>query len=98
MHGQSSALPGVGVKTADKANADGTIDITVTSDKVALWVTLTSRAQGRFSNNAFLLPATSKTVQFIPFSSKSTDATTDLAALKASLRVEDLSMYLRTPA
>ena len=79
-------------KVADKANADGTIDITVSSGKVvALWVTLTSTAQGRFSDNAFFLPAATKTVQFIPFS-RSTSAE-DLDTLKASLRVEDFSMY-----
>lgn len=81
----------ISLKIAEKANADGTIDIAVTSDKVALWVTLTTQAQGRFSDNAFLLPATTKTVQFIPFS-KST-AADDLSSLKQSLRVEDYSMY-----
>ena len=78
-------------KIADKANADGTIDIVVTADKVALWVTLTSQAQGRFSDNAFFLPAAAKTVRFVPFSAAT--AATDLATLKASLRVEDFSMY-----
>lgn len=77
---------------AGSANADGTIEIAVTSDKVALWVTLTSAAHGRFSDNAFFLPATTKAVQFVPFSN-STTAAEDLAALEQSLRVEDLSMY-----
>ena len=81
----------VSFKVAPKANADGTIDIAVTSDKVALWVTLTTLAQGRFSDNAFFLPAATKTVQFVPFSPST--APFDLAVLQASLRVEDFSMY-----
>jgi hypothetical protein len=76
---------------ADRPNTDGSIDIGVTSDKVALWVTLTTRAAGRFSNNVFFLPATTKTVQFVPFSAST--AADDLATLTSSLRVEDLSMY-----
>ena len=78
-------------RIAPTTNTDGTIDITVSSDKVALWVTLTTLAQGRFSDNAFFLPATTKTVQFIPFSPST--AADDLHVLKASLRIEDFSMY-----
>ena len=81
----------ISLKIAKAANADGSIDITVTSDRVALWVTLTTLAQGRFSDNAFLLPATTKTVQFIPFSPST--AAHDYPALESSLRVEDFSMY-----
>jgi hypothetical protein len=76
---------------ADAANADGSIDIRVSSDRVALWVTLTTLAQGRFSDNAFFLPATTKTVKFMPFSPST--AMNDHDALTASLRVEDFSMY-----
>jgi hypothetical protein len=76
---------------ADKANADGSIDIVVASDAVAVFVTLTTAAQGRFSDNCFLLPATMKTVRFIPFLRDT--AATDMATLKASLRVEDHSAY-----
>lgn len=71
-------------------NPDGTIDIHVTSDRVALWVTLTSGAQGRFSDNAFFLPATTKTVQFVPFCGFDS---TNHRMLKESLRVEDFSSY-----
>jgi beta-mannosidase len=76
---------------ASAANKNGTINIAVSSDKVALWVTLTSMAQGHFSDNAFFLPASSKTIQFIPHSPNT--ATDDLSVLRASLRVEDFSMY-----
>ena len=79
------------IRVADKPSADGTIDIAVSSNKVALWVTLTTLAQGRFSDNAFFLPATTRTVQFVPFSPSST--LDDLATLTSSLRVEDYSMY-----
>lgn len=72
-------------------NEDGTIDIAVSSDKVALWVTLTTLAQGRFSDNAFFLPATTRTIQFVPNSRLS--AASDYHELKASLRIEDFSMY-----
>ena len=77
-------------KVAEAANADGTIDIAVSSDVVALWVTLTTLAQGRFSDNVFFLPATTKTVQFVPFSSST--AADDHRVLEASLRIEDFSM------
>ena len=52
---------------------------------------MSTLAQGRFSDNAFFLPAATKTVQFVPFSAST--AAEDLATLKASLRVEDYSMY-----
>jgi hypothetical protein len=81
----------VSFKVADDANADGTIDVAVTSDRVALWVTLTTLAHGRFTDNAFFLPATTKTVQFVPFLS------TTPATLQSSLRIEDLSMYRSIP-
>ena len=78
-------------KIAEVANKDGTIDIAVTSDKVALWVTLTTLAQGHFSDNAFFLPATTKTIQFVP--NRLTGASEDLRTLKKTLRIEDFSMY-----
>jgi beta-mannosidase len=47
--------------------------------------------QGRFSDNAFvLLPGVTKKVWFLPFNKAGTSA----VALKASLRVEHLGMYL----
>ena len=76
---------------APKANADGSIDITVTSDEVAIFVTLTTQAQGRFSDNTFLLPKTQKTIQYIPFLTET--ASQAMALLKSTLRVEDHSAY-----
>ena len=74
---------------SDTANADGSVDIDVTADAVAMYVTLTTLAQGRFSDNAFVIDGSGKvTVQFIPFGDL------DLATLKSSLRVEDVSAYM----
>jgi hypothetical protein len=85
------ALPissGLGFAVAEKANADGSIDIHVsTKVPVALYVTLTTAAHGRFSENAFEVLAGSKTVQFIPF------GPLDRTSLVTSLRVEDLAMH-----
>jgi len=87
-----SPLATLSMSLATEENADGSMDITVSSDKVALFVTLTTRAQGRFSDNSFFLPATSKVIRFIPNDGDSMSAKeSDL--LRASLRVEDHSMY-----
>ena len=63
--------------------------VAVTTDKVALFVTLTTLAQGRFSDNAFLLlPGAPKVVQFVPFEGF------DAAELAATLRVEHANGYM----
>ena len=62
--------------------------ISVTTDAVALFVTFTTLAQGRFSDNAFLLmPGTPKTLLFLPFEGF------DFDELKSSLRVEHVASY-----
>jgi hypothetical protein len=77
---------------AASPNADGSANITVSSDAAALFVTLTSAAPGRFSDNAFLvLPSAPRLVVWLPFVAG--DAEADLALLRSSLRVEDYSMY-----
>jgi len=74
------------------ANLDGTIDISLRSDAIALWVSLTSMAQGRFSDNSFLLlPSDNYEVKFIPF--RTGRATEDLDTLKKTLRVEHYAQY-----
>ena len=80
----------VKVTVAETVNADGTGDISITTDKVALYVMLSTVAQGRFSDNAMLVQPTREPhqVQFIPFKGF------DLAQLKATLRVEHLAEYL----
>ena len=79
---------GLGLKVASQPNADSSIDIAVTATApVALYVTLTTAAHGRFSDNAFELIGGTKTIQFVPFGDL------DAATLRKSLRVEDLAMY-----
>jgi len=74
----------------DTVGPDGTVLITVTPGvNPALYVTFTTLAQGRFSDNAFLLePGAAKTIGFHPFEGF------DLQELKTSLRVEHLAENL----
>jgi beta-mannosidase len=51
-------------------------------------VTLTTLAQGRFSDNAFCMTPGTITIDFIPF------AGFDLTELKSSLRVEHAATYM----
>jgi hypothetical protein len=83
---------------AAQPNADGSIDITVSTDAVAIFVTLTTAAPGRFNDNAFfLLPQSPpRTIQWTPFISGG-DAIANLALLQSSLRVEDHSAYATAP-
>jgi len=84
----------VAAHVATTHNSDGSVDITLTSDKVALYVVLTTLAQGRFSDNAFaLLPGETK-VQFLPFGAKQAD----IEQLQASLRVEHLQQNMMSQA
>ena len=77
---------------ADQPNDDGSVDISVTTDAVALFVTLTTAAPGRFSDNAFLmLPSAPYTIKWIPFMRG--NSTMDWELLKSTLRVEDHSAY-----
>jgi hypothetical protein len=83
----------VTAQLAPAPNADGSVDIHVSTTAVALFVTLTCAAPGRFSDNAFLLlPSAPLVVQWLPFSDTQ-DAAADYATLQASLRVEDMSAY-----
>ena len=68
---------------------DGSLAANVTVSAVAMYVTLTTAAHGRFEDNAFLLAAPyTRLVQFLPA------VPGQAAAFVASLRVEDLSTYL----
>jgi hypothetical protein len=67
------------------------VQVSLTSTSTAVYVWLSTLEQGRFSDNAFfLVPGVQKIVEFLPFDKASTSA----AALKASLRVEHLKMYM----
>ena len=71
--------------------AKTTVHVSLTSETTAAYVWLSTLEQGRFSDNAFfLLPGVEKTVEFLSFDEVGTSAT----ALKTSLRVEHLQMYL----
>lgn len=75
-------------KVAQAANSDGTFDVVLSANDTALYVTLTTRAHGRFSDNFFALPkGSTRTVKFLPFPSF------DASELEPSLRVEHLQMY-----
>lgn len=83
-------LPKADVKftVATAVATDGSVDITVTTDKVALYVTLTTLADGRFSDNAFLLlPDKPAKIQFLPFGE------VDMSKLHSSLRMEHVASY-----
>lgn len=87
----------VDFRVGDAPNEDGSVNIDVHSDKVALYVTFTTLANGRFSENAFLLVPTTtgpRTIRFIPF----LGAAVDVALLKSSLRVEHLATYAKDAA
>jgi hypothetical protein len=73
---------------ADALSADGTVEVTVTSDKFALYVTLTTLAQGRFSDNAFVMLPGTKKLSFIPVLGFK------LQELKSTLRVEHAATYM----
>ena len=69
-------------KASVTLSVDG-LKVTVSSSSTVLFVTLVTLAQGRFSDNVFLLPAgESVTVEFVPFDGF------DAALFKSSLRVE----------
>lgn len=70
-------------------NTDSTYDVSLSANATALYVTLTTLAHGRFSDNFFAMGAgTHRTVKFVPFS------TFNASMLAPSLRVEHLQMYL----
>ena len=76
------------VVTDEQAKA---VQVSLTSETTAAYVWLSTLEQGRFSDNAFfLVPGVEKTVEFLSFDETGTSA----AALKASLRVEHLKMYV----
>ena len=85
------ALPPAAVTAtvAQAANADGTVDVTLKANATALYVTLTTAAQGRFTDNAFAVTAAAaQVVQFVPFDGF------DKGELERTLRVEHLAERL----
>jgi len=78
---------------------DGAIVASLTTDAVAMYVTLTTLAHGRFEDNAFLLLPPGRKVKFLPASPSPHSSTEDVfKSFKHSLRVEDVSLYQQTAA
>jgi hypothetical protein len=87
----SLSSPSLSWAIASNPNVDGSVNVTVTANTApAAFVTLTTLAQGRFSDNVFWISTsgTSQTVSFIPF------GVLDLDTLTDTLRVEHLQQYL----
>ena len=79
-----------GARTADRIN------ITLSTNTTALYVILTTAAQGRFSDNAVLLEANTETqLEFISWDGPLDSS--KLSLLRSSLRVEHLAMNLVPP-
>lgn len=74
---------------AASPNAGGSHNVTVTANATALFVTLTTRAHGRFSDNFFVMAPGSRTVAFVPFPTFNGSQ-----GLAESLRVEHLQQYM----
>jgi hypothetical protein len=70
---------------------DGTVPITVTATQTALFITLTTQAPGRFSENVFCAFGTgsSRTISFVPFGNR-----VDLNLLTTTTRIEHAAMYM----
>ena len=87
---KSTVLAIVGNRTAEDK-----VDIVLSASAPALYVVLTCTLEGRFSDNAFLLEATTpRSVSFIAWSKLDED---QMALLTSSLRVEHLADNLEDP-
>lgn len=83
----------VTITTSVSSNGRGAT-VSVTSDSLALYVTLTTTAQGRFSENALhLRPNTNFEIHFDP---PRKSPAVDIQELERTLRVEHLGMYMTT--
>ena len=76
---------------ADKIPSADRVPLKLSSTSTALFVVLTTKVAGRFSDNAFLIEAGNHSVDFIPWG---TYGHYEHALLKASLRVKHLSENL----
>lgn len=80
--------PAVGLAIAPAPQADGSVLITLTCDTLAAYVTLTTAAAGRFSDNAFFLTPGTTTVSFLPWQEG------QYPVLVESLRMEHMASYM----
>eukprot|EP00658_Telonema_sp_P-2_P037323 TRINITY_DN26848_c0_g1_i1.p1 TRINITY_DN26848_c0_g1~~TRINITY_DN26848_c0_g1_i1.p1 ORF type:complete len:858 (-),score=160.40 TRINITY_DN26848_c0_g1_i1:403-2976(-) len=75
--------------TGSAAATEFPVTVALSTDKVAVFVVLTTLAQGRFQENMFvLLPGVSKVVGFVPFEKF------DEQEFRQTLRLEHLGMYM----
>lgn len=72
-------------------DVEGSVPVSVTTDKVALAVGLVSAAEGYFHPNYFLAKPGTTSVCFVPFATA--DPTAAAAAVHATTRIEHLSQY-----
>jgi len=80
--------PTVNFTVLPNINPDGSVDITYNLNAPALWLTFTTLANGRFSDNSFLALPPGGKIQFLPW-----NGPVDLAVLSNSLRVEHVATY-----
>ena len=85
---KNMTLPDAKVTFSVGQQQSAAVPITISSDNFALYVTLTTLAQGRFEDNAFVMLPGTKVVNFYPFEGFS------IAELKATLRVEHTATYM----
>jgi beta-mannosidase len=76
------------VVDAAPSGPNGEVGVTLSSDKVAAYVTLTTMAQGRFSDNAFLMLPGTQRVEFVPWAAE------QVSVLQETLRVEHMATYM----
>ena len=75
---------------SDAPNPDGSVNVQLQSSATALFVTLTTAAQGRFDPNVIMMPGVSNTtIRFIPFVA----TPLDLELLRESLRIDHVAAY-----
>ena len=79
--------PAVVTAQVGSQQADGSVPITLTASATAMFVHLTTLAQGRFSDNSLILAPGVSTVSFIPW------GPLDAALLSSSLRVDHVMLY-----
>eukprot|EP01111_Echinosteliopsis_oligospora_P013129 TRINITY_DN4630_c0_g1_i1.p1 TRINITY_DN4630_c0_g1~~TRINITY_DN4630_c0_g1_i1.p1 ORF type:complete len:919 (-),score=251.71 TRINITY_DN4630_c0_g1_i1:36-2771(-) len=80
--------PNIQILSVTGPSAEGYANIVVTAEAVGVLTVFTTRHDGRFSDNAMMLPVGQSSIQFIPY------GTLDLDLLAQSLRVEHAQMYL----
>lgn len=83
-------LPNVTVEVGAQSVLTNEVELTVRATGTALYVVLTTLAEGRFSENAFLLE-NQKQLSFVSWSPLSDDI---VALLKSSVRVEHLAEHV----